>query len=111
MNSETFDFLATTKIEGSTTEYIKKLDEYVKNVKTIFNSRKCTLFQSSKVTFYYHALRFYFPKIAKVTLERHSLGVGIFLMQGFERQNKESKNTLARFSTFNRNNKEMKRIR
>ena len=38
------------------------------------------------------------PLIAKKTLEDHVLGVGIFTMQGFERRNKESKNTLHRFS-------------
>ena len=37
------------------------------------------------------------PKIAKETLEKHKLGLGIFTMQGFEQRNKESKNTLRRF--------------
>ena len=49
-------------------------------------------------TFYMHALRFYTPAIAKITFDRHGLGIGIFNMQGFERRNKESKNTLKRFS-------------
>ena len=48
-------------------------------------------------TFYMHCLRFYMPKLAKETLEKHKLGLGIFTMQGFERRNKESKNTLKRF--------------
>ena len=48
-------------------------------------------------TFYLHVLRFYMPKIAKQTLEKHNLGLGIYTMQGFERRNKESKNALRRF--------------
>ena len=38
-----------------------------------------------------------------MTLERHGLGIGIFNMQGFERRNKESKNTLRRFSNMKGN--------
>ena len=49
-------------------------------------------------TFYLHVLRFYLPQIAKKTMEDHGVGLGIFSMQGFERRNKESKNTLRRFS-------------
>ena len=36
--------------------------------------------------------------IAKITFERHRLGVGIFTMQGYERRNKESKKTFKRFN-------------
>ena len=50
-----------------------------------------------------HALRSYIPLIAKITFDRHGLGVGIFDIQGFERRNKESKNTLQIF-TNNRGN-------
>ena len=55
-------------------------------------------------SFYFHVLRFYIPQIAKATFERHGLGIDIYTMQGFERQNKESKNTLYCFGTINRNN-------
>ena len=48
--------------------------------------------------FYMHVLRFYIPRIADETFEKYNLGVGIFTMQGFERCNKESKNTMRRFS-------------
>ena len=48
-------------------------------------------------TFNLHCLQFYMPMIAEITLERHKLGLGIFTMQGFERRNKESKNTLRSF--------------
>ena len=49
-------------------------------------------------TFHMHALQFYIPELVKITFDRHGLGIGIFNMQGFERRNKESKNTLKRFS-------------
>ena len=48
-------------------------------------------------TSYLHALWFYMPDIAYKTFQRHKVGPGIFNMQGFERRNKESKNTLRRF--------------
>eukprot|EP00957_Ditylum_brightwellii_P015137 1140869-Ditylum_brightwellii.AAC.1 len=35
-------------------------------------------------SFYFHVMRFYIPQLAGATFERHSLGVGIFTMQGFE---------------------------
>ena len=38
------------------------------------------------------------PKIVDETWEKFKFGVGIFTMQGYERRNKESKNTLQRFS-------------
>ena len=55
-------------------------------------------------SFYFHVLRFYIPQIAKATFEWHGLGIGIYTMQGFERQNKESKNILHCFGTTNHNN-------
>ena len=61
-------------------------------------------------TFYLHVLRYYLPRIAKSTFEKHQLGLGIFTMQGFERRNKESKNTLKRFSN-NKGNVLMQNMR
>ena len=49
-------------------------------------------------TFYMHALRFYMLPIAQQTFREHELGLGVFTMQGYERRNKESKNTLKRFN-------------
>ena len=48
--------------------------------------------------FYIHVMRFYMPKITRITYKRYGRGVGIFNMQGFGRWNKESKITLRRFS-------------
>ena len=49
-------------------------------------------------TFYCHALRFYLPKRMKKLFDEYKVGLGICTMQGFERRNKESKNTMKRFS-------------
>ena len=76
---------------------------FVENVKKFYEIGKRSFLTKvkSKVggdeTFYLHCLRFYMPMIAKDTLEKHGIGLGIFTMQGFERRNKESKNTLKRF--------------
>ena len=48
--------------------------------------------------FYWHVLRFCIPQIAKITYDKQCLGIGIFTMQGYERRNKESKNTFRRFN-------------
>ena len=48
-------------------------------------------------TFYCHVLRFYLPQIMKQLYQDHRVGLGICTMQGFERRNKESKNTMRRF--------------
>lgn len=49
-------------------------------------------------TFYMHVLRYYIPRISHKTFLEHNLGVGVYTMQGYERRNKESKNTLKRFN-------------
>ena len=48
-------------------------------------------------TFYLHCINFYMHIIAEITLEEHKLVLRVFIMQGFGRRNKESKNTLERF--------------
>ena len=48
--------------------------------------------------FYSHCLRYYLPVIARETFSVHGVGLGVFTMQGFERRNKESKNTFRRFN-------------
>ena len=45
-----------------------------------------------------HVLRFYIPYIANITFDKHGLGAKFFIMQRFERRNKESKNTFRRFT-------------
>ena len=45
-------------------------------------------------TLYMHVVRCYIPATTKITFEIHDLDVGIFNIQVFKRQNKESTNTL-----------------
>ena len=48
-------------------------------------------------TFCMYCLRLSLPKLARTTLDKDGYGLGIFTMQGYERRNKESKNTLRCF--------------
>ena len=47
-------------------------------------------------TAYLHTLRYYMVDIMQTTFQRHNCGVGIFTLQGFERQNAESKRVYRR---------------
>ena len=40
---------------------------------------------------YVHILRFVSGPLARLTFERHGVGIGVFTLQGYERQNQESK--------------------
>ena len=76
--------------------------KYEEDVKKFYAAGK-TSFLSSKTegdidTFYSNTIRFYMLQIAQTAFEKHKLGLGIFTMQGFERRNKESKNTFRRFT-------------
>ena len=95
-------FLLKTSIENVTV-YKQELKDFINHLKLFYEiGAQSFLTKDARVvggdeTFYMHCLRFYLPHIAQLTLERHGLGLGIFTMQGFERRNKESKNTLRRF--------------
>ena len=96
-------FLVITAIDD--VEKVKrKLHEFEKRVAKLYDigGRSFLTKNPAEVggdeTFYFHVLRYYLPQIAQTTLDRHSLGLGIFTMQGFECRNKESKNTLRRLS-------------
>ena len=101
-------FLVITTIENENV-YKQKMLEFELNVKEMYKEGKLTILtknplkEGNNKTFYLHCLRFYIPKIVKITYKKHNLGVGIFTMQGFERRNKESKNAMRRFSN-NRGN-------
>ena len=96
-------FLLITKIDD-VEEYKLKLNAFENNLKEFYEigGRSFLTKNPAEVggdeTFYFHVLRFYLPHIAKVTLDEHQLGLGIFTMQGFECRNKESKNILRRFN-------------
>lgn len=94
-------FLVITTVddnyEGELTQWINLLKRFYDVGRRSFLTKRVER-PGDDETFYMHVLRFYLPKIARITFDEHDLGLGIFTMQGFERRNKESKNTLNRFS-------------
>ena len=100
-------FLVITALEKD--KYNNELIQFKRRLKQFYNVGKSSFltknpaFVGDDETFYMHTLRFYLPQIAEQTFEKFGLGLGIFTMQGFERRNKESKNTLSRFSNGNGN--------
>jgi hypothetical protein len=100
---EIFKFLGTTYIvQGGEEEYCNRICKFNDDVTAFYEKGRKTFLSvpgkpGAGETFYMHALRFYLPRIARHTYQRHGLGVGIFNMQGFERRNKESKNCMKRF--------------
>ena len=99
-----FRFMGITAIQPSEEHmYLQQLTDFEVMLKEFYSIGKRTFLSKPgktgvRETFYAHSLRFYIPKIAKTTFERHRCGVGIFSMQGFERRNKESKTCMRRFS-------------
>lgn len=101
-------FLVITTIENENV-YKQQMLEFEQNVKEMYKEGKLTILtknllkEGDNKTFFLHCLRFYIPKIIKITYKNHNLDVGIFTMHGFERRNKESKNAMRKFSN-NRGN-------
>ena len=89
-------------INAESVMYEQQIATFEQNTKLFYECGGKTFLTKSMLgdheTFYCHVLRCYLPKHAKQTWEDHKLGLGIFNMQGFERRNKESKNTLRRFT-------------
>ena len=104
-----FHFLGLSFIkEGEEAEYENRLVEFNIRLKLFYSCGGRTFLSKpgrigSQETFYTHALRFYIPRIAKITYDRHGVGVGIFTMQGFERRNKESKQCLSQSCNYRNN--------
>ena len=93
-----FDFIRISRIQNKE-KYVHKLRQFELNVRLLFKYGRNTFLSDGNVSFYFHSLRFYLPQLALLTFERHGLGLGVFTMQGYERRNKESKNTIKRFCT------------
>ena len=100
-------FLGLTKIDEGTEWYKNKISEYIKNVTKLYDAGAKTVLTHNTVgdreTFYMHVLRYYVPQLAKRTYDKYGVGMGVYTMQGYERRNKESKNTFRRFNN-NRGN-------
>ena len=94
-------FLHTTKIEDPAS-YPEEIQRFEDAVASFYEHGAKTFLTKNIIgdceTFYTHTLRYYLPVIARSTFEDYQLGIGVYTMQGFERRNKESKNTLRRFS-------------
>ena len=96
-------FLVIVHINNADT-YNEQLQKFVSDLKKFYEIGKMSFLTKnidrpgSDETFYMHTLRFYMPVIAKKTLQEHNMGLGIYTMQGYKRRNKDSKNTLHRFS-------------
>ena len=91
-----------TNVGDSRIWYKKQIKKYENHTKAFYKAGASTFLSKRSVgseeTCYMHVMRHYVPKISKITLERHDLGIGVFNMQGFERRNKASKNIYKRFS-------------
>lgn len=101
-------FLGITKIKEDADKWYKnQMSEYVKNVTKLYDAGAKTVLTRNNTgdreTFYMHVLCYYVPQIAKKTHDTYGVGMGVYTMQGYERRNKESKNTLRRFNN-NRGN-------
>ena len=98
-----FKFLGVTYLEEGN-DYLKLMDQFEADVKEFYDVGSTTFLSTpgttdgQEETFYCHTLRYYIPEIAQTTFERHSLGVGIFNMQGFEQRNKELKYCMSNYS-------------
>ena len=96
------DFCNLTLIHNKES-YGEKLNKFQNDTQDFYkHAEKSFTIGVDNESFYFHVLRFYLPYHAQLTFDRHQMGLGIFSMQGFERRNKESKDTLKRFSTMNR---------
>ena len=82
--------------------YLNLISSYEDNVKTLYDIGAKTVLtdntEGDAETLYFHVARFYIPKLARELFKKYGLGIGIYNMQGYEQRNKESKNTLRRFS-------------
>ena len=96
-----FSFMSMSYIDDHE-EYVTKKEQFKIDLELFYEFGRSTFLKENE-SFYMHCMRFYLPTHADVTFERHQLGLGIFNMQGFERRNKESKNSIHRFTTMNRN--------
>ena len=96
---ESFLKISTVKDEES---YPSLIDKFKKNLVDFYECSKHTFLTKRNTgddeTFNFHCLRFYIPIHVDETWVKFKYGVGIFTMQDYERRNKESKNTLKRFS-------------
>ena len=84
-------FLGVKEFERETDRKLigkKMLDEFEKITSELYHAGMLT-FLTDRIlgdheTFYAHAVRWYFPAIARRTYSKYGLGIGVFTMEGFE---------------------------
>ena len=89
-------FMNITHIDNHD-KYRTEMDDFESNVRKFYSvGGKSFLTKRGSTgddeTFYMHVLRYYIIMIARKIFRKHTLGVGIYTMQGYERRNKELKN-------------------
>ena len=77
-------------------DYLDEVKVFEKNAKVFFEAGKKSFLSNgtnigAKETSYMHILRYITGPLAKLTFERHGVGIGVFTLQGYERRNLESK--------------------
>ena len=95
-------FIHITTIDDNNGAYLDSIYHFESSLKRFYACGANTFLTKTETgdieTFYMHVLRFYLPPLAHATFSEHNLGLGVFTMQGYERRNKESKNTWKRFN-------------
>jgi hypothetical protein len=95
------EFMNIVKIDDDAL-YVALLTQFESNLKQFYECGRISFLTKNAdgddEFFYSHVLRFYLPKIAREIYTDQGVGLGVFTMQGYERRNKESKNTLKRFT-------------
>ena len=95
-------FMHITNVKNNI-EYERSLDKFDLDVKLLYKYGAISFLTAGNniggtETFYFHAVRYYLPVMARQTWDTFKLGLGIFSMQGFESRNKESKCVLSKYS-------------
>ena len=87
-----YKFLVKAKVDGN---YLDKVKVFEKNAELFYEAGKISFLSegtdiSGKETSYIHVLRFVTGKLARLTFNCHSVGIGVFILQGYKRRNQES---------------------
>ena len=87
-------FMLKGKVDNN---YKKEIKTFESKVEEFYDYGANTFLMSANgevgyyETSYMHILRFNLAELAKITYDRHKLGIGVFTLQGYERRNRESK--------------------
>ena len=78
------------------------MNEFELNIKSLYRGGASSFLNKVEIgydeTHYLHALLYYIPTVAKQTWNNHRCGIWVFIMQGYECRNKESKSIMRKFN-------------